>query len=71
MRVHQIRIHGPSGQIEVELEGDSPQACLDQLQGWMRESAQVEAQTRQGTARIDMGAVWAVEYVPSGNVIAQ
>jgi ribosomal 30S subunit maturation factor RimM len=71
MSEHQIRVHGPSGEIEVELQGDSPQACLDQLQAWMRRGTQVEVQTRRGTARINMGDVWAVEYIPSGRMIAR
>jgi hypothetical protein len=70
MRGHQIRVHGLSGELEIELQGESPGACLDQLQNWMREGTQVEVQTRRGTARIDMGRVWAVEYVPSGRTIA-
>jgi hypothetical protein len=69
MRAHQIRVHGPSGEIEVELEGETPQTCLDQLQRWMRDGAHVEVQTRRGTARINMGQVWAAEFVPSGRVI--
>lgn len=69
MSAHQIRVHGPSGEIEVELEGDSPKACLDQLQSWMRAGAHVEVQTRRGTARIDMGQVWAAEFIPSGRII--
>jgi ribosomal 30S subunit maturation factor RimM len=71
MRAHQIRLHGASGELEVELEGDNPRACLDQLQTWMREGAHVELHTRRGTARVSMGLVWAAEYVPSGRVIAE
>ena len=69
MTTHQLRLHGPSGEIEVELDGESPQACLDQLQAWMREGVNVEVRTRRGTARVSMGQVWAAEFIPSGRDI--
>jgi hypothetical protein len=69
MRGHQIRLHGPSGALEVEVEGETPQACLDRLQHWMCDGAYVELRTRRGAARINMAYVWAAEYVPSGRVI--
>jgi hypothetical protein len=68
--MHQIRLHGPSGHIEVELEGDNPQACLDQVLAWMREGTLREMPTRQGTARINMAHVWAAEFLPSGREIS-
>jgi hypothetical protein len=71
MTEHQIRLHGPSGEVEVELSGDTPEDCLARLQEWMREGAHVELRTRRGTARVNMGWVWAAEYIPSGRVIAQ
>jgi hypothetical protein len=67
---HQIRFHGPSGELEIELEGESPHACLDEVQSWMRSGAHVEVQTRRGTARVNMGQVWASEFVPSGRVVS-
>jgi hypothetical protein len=70
MRSHQIRLHGPSGAIEVEMDAESPQDCLDQVQDWMREGAHIELRTRRGTARINMGSVWAGEYIPSGRSIS-
>ena len=70
MKSHQIRMHGPSGAIEVEIDAETPQACLDQVQDWMREGAHVELRTRRGTARINMGSVWAAEYIPSGRAIS-
>jgi hypothetical protein len=48
----------------------SPEACLDQLQTWMREATHVELKTRRGTARVDMGHVWAIEFIPSGRVVS-
>lgn len=66
---YQIRLHGPSGAVEVEVEGETPEACLDRLQQWMSDGAYVEVRTRRGTARINMGSVWAAEYVPSGRLI--
>lgn len=71
MTAHQLRLHGPSGEIEVELDGDTPQACLDQLQTWMRDGVNVEVRTRRGTARVNMGQVWAVEFVPPGRKIGK
>jgi len=71
MRNHQIRLHGPSGAIEVEVDADTPQECLDRVQDWMREGAHVELRTRRGTARISTGSVWAAEYVPSGRAISE
>jgi hypothetical protein len=67
---HQIRLHGPSGELEVEMHDTSPEACLDQLQTWMREATHVELNTRRGTARVDMGRVWAIEFIPSGRVVS-
>lgn len=71
MRSHQIRLHGPSGELEVEVDAETPQACLDRVQDWMREGSHVELRTRRGTARINMQSVWAAEYVPSGRDIAE
>jgi hypothetical protein len=71
MSEHQIRLHGPSGEVEVALEGDTPQDCLARLQDWMREGAHVDLRTRRGTARVNMAYIWAAEYVPSGQVIGE
>jgi hypothetical protein len=70
MRTYQIRLHGPSGELEIELEAETPEACLDQAQTWMREGVQVEVRTRRGTARVNMSLVWAAEFIPSGRVIS-
>jgi hypothetical protein len=69
MSEHQIRLHGPSAEVEVALEGDTPEDCLARVESWMREGAHVELRTRRGTARINMRYVWAAEYIPSGRVV--
>jgi hypothetical protein len=71
MTRHQIRLHGPSGEVEVELEGDTPEECLERVQEWMREGTHVQLRTRRGAARVNMGLVWAAEYEPSGRVIGE
>jgi hypothetical protein len=70
MPTHQIRLHGPSSELEVEMHDENPEACLDVLQAWMRDGTHVELKTRRGTARVNMGHVWAVEFVPSGRVVS-
>ena len=70
MSSHQIRLHGSSGAIEVEMDAETPRDCLDQVQDWMREGAHIELRTRRGTARVHMGSVWAAEYIPSGRAIS-
>jgi hypothetical protein len=70
LTTHQIRLHGPSGELEVAMHDASPEACLDQLQTWMRDATHVEVRTRRGTARVDMSRVWAIEYIPSGREVS-
>jgi len=70
MKEHQIRLHGPSGGLEIELEGETPDECLDQVQSWMQGDVHARVRTRRGTAHVDMGQVWAAEFVPSGRVIS-
>lgn len=70
LTTYQIRLHGPSGELEVEMHDTSPEECLDQLQAWMRDATHVELKTRRGTARVNMGHVWAIEFIPSGRTVS-